>query len=146
MIRKVAVVLLRLRRNSVFLAQRLDPERPYCRMFAPPGGKFDELVDQSVRACAVRELREETGLDVDPGRLIYVHEMDSVTPIKDKGSGIPFTITWYGVDLLPGEEPQQTEPRKQGVWVPFTLKGALELRMPPGDAEAISRLLAMVPS
>ena len=143
--RKVSAVLLRVNRTSVYLAQRLDPARPYYRMFAPPGGKFDDILDSNPKACALRELREETRLEIAADRLVYIHEMDSITPLKDKGSNIPFTIFWYGVDLKPGEEPKQTEPTKQGAWIPWTLKGALELSMPPGDATAIQMFLRGVP-
>jgi ADP-ribose pyrophosphatase YjhB (NUDIX family) len=40
------------------------------RSWSPPGGKVEEC--ETVAAALVREMREETGLEVEPGRLLYV--------------------------------------------------------------------------
>lgn len=146
MFTKVVAVLLRpplyhSSTPSVYLAQRLDKTKPYHLMFAPPGGKMDDVVDASPKLAALRELREETGLELTPDRLFYVTEMDSITPLEEKGSNIPFTIYWFAADLKPGEEPRQIEPHKQGVWIPWTLVGIQSLQMPPGDREAVQKLL-----
>lgn len=40
------------------------------RSWSLPGGKVEE--GETLAAALVREMREETGLDVEPGRLLYV--------------------------------------------------------------------------
>jgi ADP-ribose pyrophosphatase YjhB (NUDIX family) len=40
------------------------------RSWSLPGGKLEE--GETLAAALVREMREETGLDVEPGRLLYI--------------------------------------------------------------------------
>lgn len=40
--------------------------------WSPPGGTVEGA--ESIMACAVREVREETGLTIVPGRIVYVRE------------------------------------------------------------------------
>lgn len=48
----------------------LDQDTDTGRNWSLPGGKVEE--GESLAAALVREMREETGLDVEPGRLLYV--------------------------------------------------------------------------
>ncbi len=48
----------------------LDQDTDAARSWSLPGGKVEE--GESLAAALVREMREETGLEVEPGRLLYV--------------------------------------------------------------------------
>lgn len=48
----------------------LDQDTDTGRNWSLPGGKVEE--GEPLAAALVREMREETGLDVEPGRLLYV--------------------------------------------------------------------------
>jgi len=48
----------------------LNQDTDTSRGWSLPGGKVEE--GETIRDALVREMREETGLDVEPGRLLYV--------------------------------------------------------------------------
>jgi ADP-ribose pyrophosphatase YjhB (NUDIX family) len=48
----------------------LDQDTDTGRSWSLPGGKVED--GETVAGALVREMREETGLDVEPGRLLYV--------------------------------------------------------------------------
>jgi 8-oxo-dGTP pyrophosphatase MutT (NUDIX family) len=78
--RLAARVLLVDRQGRVLLFHGCDPAAPEAGQwwFTPGGGRDD---GESPQECAVRELREETGLALDPGALgDVVHERLTVFP------------------------------------------------------------------
>jgi ADP-ribose pyrophosphatase YjhB (NUDIX family) len=55
--------------------------------FALPGGKMEELDRGSVRACVIRELREEVGLEFRQGRLVSIRQtnLPGYPPVRSIG-------------------------------------------------------------
>lgn len=70
---RAAVILQR--GSSVLLVQHVDPATG-AEWWVPPGGGLEDA-DETVMHCAAREAREESGLDVRVGRLIYLREFTS---------------------------------------------------------------------
>ena len=66
-----AVVLLS-QEGKLLLVRLVDPDTGDA-WWVPPGGRMEDR-DDSVQACAAREVYEETGLQVDVGRLVYYRE------------------------------------------------------------------------
>jgi ADP-ribose pyrophosphatase YjhB (NUDIX family) len=48
----------------------LNQDADACRSWSLPGGKLED--GETLAEALVREMKEETGLDVQPGRLLYV--------------------------------------------------------------------------
>ncbi len=87
-----------------------------------PGGT--PRAGESMAACARREVREETGLNVDPARVAFVLEV--VGP--DSG---PRTVDIvFAADFAPGLQPEEREPGMEPVFVPIDGIHELDLRPP----------------
>lgn len=115
----------------VWLAKRTAKDKPYCGLYAAPGGSV--APNEPLLHAAAREVKEETGLTIHYPRLQYgsksEHEYDD---------GRPFTMHWFTVKLYPEEVPLVTEPHKQGLWVRYSI---LHLPMvTPGTEAAIQPL------
>ena len=70
---RAAVILQR--GSSLLLVQHVDPDTGNV-WWVPPGGGLEDH-DETLLHCAAREAHEETGLDVQVGRLIYLREFNS---------------------------------------------------------------------
>ena len=87
-----------------------------------PGGT--PRAGESMAACARREAREETGLNVDPGRVAFVLE------VVGPQSGIRTVDIVFAADAAPGQQPQELEPGLNPVFVPIDAIHELDLRPP----------------
>ncbi len=88
-----------------------------------PGGTPRQ--GESMAACARREVREETGLHVDPAGVAFVLEV--LAP--ERG---PRTVdmVFLAREVEPGQQPQQQEPGLQPAFKPLTSLQDLDLRPP----------------
>jgi 8-oxo-dGTP pyrophosphatase MutT (NUDIX family) len=84
----------------VILTKRPETMPSHQGEIAFPGGKLEEPVDASLRDAALREAREEIGLD--PGLVDVVAELDSLTTVMGR-----FVLTPF-VGLLPAGRPVLT--------------------------------------
>jgi 8-oxo-dGTP diphosphatase len=86
----VAVAIMRRRDEVVLVLQGAPGEEPF---WALPGGVVDdgELVPEAL----VREVREETGITIAPGRLAFVRQVDNRQPVQLVGrrAGIGYLVT-----------------------------------------------------
>jgi ADP-ribose pyrophosphatase YjhB (NUDIX family) len=87
-----------------------------------PGGT--PRAGESMAACARREVREETGLNVDPARVAFVLEADG------PGSGPRTVDIVFAADSAPGQQPEEREPGMEPVFVPIDGIHELDLRPP----------------
>jgi 8-oxo-dGTP pyrophosphatase MutT (NUDIX family) len=83
--RKAARVLLIDASDRVLLFRGLDPARPEHRYWFTVGGGLDE--GETAAEGAARELREETGLEIEAGTLIG--------PVWREFTEFPFDGQWY---------------------------------------------------
>lgn len=135
---KAAIVLPLTWDGQIILAVR-QPGTRFEGRWSPPGGHRDPLPDGTIepaRLAAIRELREEMGLQVAPERL---EELDELTAMADDGR--PCGGTFYLLRLRQNELPVDTEPDQHGPWRKHTYERAKELPTTPG-VRALIRALA----
>lgn len=98
------------RNGALLLVLRL--RQPEADHWGLPGGKVDW--GEGVRAAAAREIHEELGLTIVPGRLLCM--ADTI----DAGDGMHWTAPVYLVEDSEGE-PEVMEPDKMGGcgWFPL---------------------------
>ncbi|KAK4430159.1 Nudix hydrolase 1 [Sesamum alatum] len=124
---KVAVVVFLLNGNKVLLGRRRSSVGR--NTFGLPGGHLE--FGESFEECAAREVKEETGLDLDIHKIEYLTATNNV-----HSSPHPLhivTILMRAIQADPHQNPQNLEPEKCEGWdwydwdnLPRPLFGPLE--------------------
>jgi len=88
-------------------------KQPNQDLYSPIGGKLDRDAGESPTACAVREIREEAGLDVTPAELhltMYLYEVTRPVEVPrshvDEGA-----LEWHAVGRIEALSVPQTDRR-----------------------------------
>lgn len=122
------VVLFTLRDNAlcVLLIERLN--EPFQGMWALPGGFLD--IGEDLDACAMRELREETGIEG-----VYLEQLYTFgTPERDPRERV-ISVTYFALARSDNLQPQAASDAARVAWFPVT-----ELPQLAFDHAAIIRL------
>jgi 8-oxo-dGTP diphosphatase len=114
--------------GRTLLLHRAKP--PNFELFSPIGGKLEQDVGESPTACAVREIKEEVGLDVSPDDL---HLTGIVSERAYEGNG-HWLLFCYEV-LGPVELASMDCPEGTLEW--HELDHVMNLRIPESDREVI---------
>jgi 8-oxo-dGTP diphosphatase len=80
---------------------------------------------ESTAACARREVREETGLWVDPAKVAFVLEV-----VGPAASPRTLDIVFAATESAPNAHPEVREPGREPVFVPIGRINELDLRPP----------------
>jgi 8-oxo-dGTP pyrophosphatase MutT (NUDIX family) len=108
------------RQESVLLLHRTDADE-----WVLPGGR--PRPGESMISCARREVHEETGLSIVPGRCALVLEVAS----PDRGSHI-VELVFLAAPVVTDYTVHEGEPGRVPVWLPLTDIGSIPLRPPIG--------------
>jgi len=115
------VIIIMIKEKKVYLTKRLETCETYKNFYCVAGGKL-ELKEDPLTA-AIRELKEETGLDIEPSRFEFVEASD-----KEPTAKVEYV---FKVWLRPGEIPENTEPHKHEEWISYPIADALQLKLIP---------------
>ena len=137
---KAVAVILR-GSNGIYLSKRLNTET-LSGFYAVAGGRCDE--GEVFWQTAIRETKEETGLDININRFILVWYGEAPTATEEY---------IFLVDLFDTEIPITTEPDKHTDWIEYDPEYAIEnmklipalidifKNITPRDVEATTKLI-----
>lgn len=107
---RVGVGVLILKQGKILLGKRKNAHGD--GEYAPPGGHFEYM--ESFEACVKREVREETGMEIENVKLLCVSNLKRYAPKHYVNLG--FTADWKS------GESQVLEPEKCEAWEWFDIQ------------------------
>ena len=130
----VAVGVVVLREDEVLLVRR--GQEPSKGRWGVPGGAVE--LGETVRQAAVREVQEETGVEIQAGEVITV--LDAITPGEDRHPRFHYVL----VELLAryvGGQPSAATDALETRW--FSLDELAHIDVPPVTVQVIREGLAL---
>jgi 8-oxo-dGTP diphosphatase len=132
----VGVGVVVLKGDAVLLIRRGKP--PRAGEWSLPGGS--QSVGETVRETAIREVREETGLEIGPPRFLEV--IDAIIPDEAGAVRFHYTLVDFWAEWRDGE-PVAADDAAHAEWVPLERLDEIDLwettRRVIGDALAARR-------
>ncbi|HZO89495.1 MAG TPA: NUDIX domain-containing protein [Chthonomonadaceae bacterium] len=122
---KVRVAAVILKGTDILLIEHRRRGRAYWTL---PGGGLEE--GETLQACLLREVKEETGLDVEVRRLLFVADVIPDNPSNGHTVNLIFHAAITGGDLTPGHGGRLDETHDRVEFVPLTSVPALGLYPP----------------
>ena len=113
--------------GHVLLVQRAKD--PYKDCWALPGGHLDVDIDESVKHCAQRELREETKIDLPLENFSFVNYYDKIKR-DPRGRYVSFAFSCYVSNV---KDIQAQDDVKDFVWKPVSELNNLDLAFDHAD-------------
>lgn len=117
-----------IKNGLVAVSRRLD----YSHALQFPGGHIE--LGEPCLAGIVRELREETGLDVNPGRVL--HLFHNIRAIGYTGKA--YNACGFLLELNPDEELRNPEPHKHTDWTWVSVASLADVKMIPSSVRCLS--------
>ncbi len=134
------------RDNKFLLGKRSDKCKRGPGVWALPGGNLEN--NETIAECAVREVKEETGLDVEVTRIgDFMDCVLGVSHILTRTPPINHLAMWVGAKCVDSEQPRVMEPDKCVEWRWVTYQDLLTLTPQDGEQvywiphEAITKML-----
>lgn len=117
---RVGVGALVMKEDSVLLVRRKG--EPAAGLWAIPGGNLK--LGETIRACAEREIMEETGVAIRAGEMLYTFE----TIDRDENGRVRFhyVVVDVAAEYVSGE-PQAADDALEARWVPLAEMDAFPL-------------------
>jgi mutator protein MutT len=131
---EVAGCFIRNGEETLFLKRQFN--KPQGNTWAIPAGKFEG--DESAEQTVIREIREETGIEMQNQNLAYLHKAYVRHPTGD----FVFHVFEYNIDDIPQIKMNPKE-HVDFRWV--TLEEALEMSLIPGEDELINLTYGVQP-
>lgn len=117
--RTVAAVLMfhnKERSKYVWLANRTSGPLELRGLWECPAGKAE--LNEAPSTCALRELKEETGLVIDRQRLVPRGSL----VMAGLSSEMQVEVFLYQLELYANEQPRETEKDKRSCWIPYPIE------------------------
>lgn len=117
--------------DKILLLKR-HPQKPQGNTWGVPGGKMEQ--GESIRDCAIREIHEEAGVDIDDETLTFLGSLYCTVSNEDEPFNFIFHLYKITFDILPTLNIGLSEHLEAG-W--FTLDEAYALPLINGGKEVL---------